>query len=275
MPVLEIQELNKWFTSRDRHGEPLHVVKDVSLSIEAGETVAVIGESGSGKSTLGRLALRLLEADSGIVRFEGTDLASLSEPELRAMRKSMQVVFQEPYQSLNPRLTVGAIVGEPLDIHQPSLGTTERRRLVLNALDMVGLPEGIAARLPAELSGGQQQRVGIARALISDPRLVVLDEPTSSLDLTVRAQVLKLLRDLQSRLGLAYLFVSHDMDTVEWISDRTMVMFRGSIVETGTTEQILLQPQHAYTQKLLSARLSIDPRDRPGLRRATQGDKQW
>lgn len=240
----------------------MQALRGVSLSIEEGETLAIIGESGSGKSTLGRAVLRLLEVDEGSVHFDGVDIGGLSPAAMRAKRAEMQIVFQEPYESLNPRLPIGAIVAEPLEIHQPKLGTKEIRKQVLATLDRVGLPADAARRLPGELSGGQQQRVGIARAIISRPRFMVLDEPTSSLDLSIRAQILALLAELQEDFKMAYLFVSHDMHTVEWVSDRIAVMYLGEIVETAPTRQLFDAPGHAYTQTLLSARLSADPRER-------------
>jgi ABC-type oligopeptide transport system ATPase subunit len=262
MSLVEVDAVVKTFAPRQRSGEPVQALRGVSLRIDAGETLAVIGESGSGKSTLGRAVLRLLDVDSGRVVFDGTDLASLDSKQLRAQRSNMQIVFQEPYESLNPRLAVGAIVAEPLEIHEPGLGRSEVRSQVLSTLDLVGLPADFADRLPGELSGGQQQRVGIARAVISRPSFMVLDEPTSSLDLSIRAQVLDLLAHLQKSFGMAYLFVSHDMHTVEWVSDRIAVMYRGEIVETATTPALFASPSHPYTETLLSARLSADPRER-------------
>ena len=262
MSLVEIEHVVKTFAPRQRGGEPVHALRDVSLYIEEGESLAVIGESGSGKSTLGKVVLRLLDVDSGVVRIAGEDIGEMSPAALRAKRSQMQVVFQEPFESLNPRLAVGSIVAEPLRIHQPQLSTTEVRSQVLTTLDRVGLPEALAQRLPGELSGGQQQRVGIARAVISRPSLLVLDEPTSSLDLSIRAQVLRLLSDLQRESSMAYLFISHDMHTVEWVSDRIAVMYLGEIVETAPTRQLFAAPSHAYTQTLLSARLSADPRER-------------
>lgn len=262
MSLVEVDSVVKTFASRVRGGDPVHALRGVSLTIEEGETLAVIGESGSGKSTLGRAVLRLLEVDEGSVTFDGVDIGSLSPEAMRAKRAEMQIVFQEPYESLNPRLSVGAIVAEPLEIHQPQLGTKEIRKQVLATLDRVGLPGDAARRLPGELSGGQQQRVGIARAIISRPRFMVLDEPTSSLDLSIRAQILSLLAELQEDYKMAYLFVSHDMHTVEWVSDRIAVMYLGEIVETAPTRQLFDAPDHPYTRTLLSARLSADPRER-------------
>ncbi|WP_111719527.1 ATP-binding cassette domain-containing protein [Homoserinimonas sp. OAct 916] len=262
MSLVEVDSAVKTFASRVRGRDPVRALRGISLHIEEGETLAVIGESGSGKSTLGRAVLRLLDLDEGSVRFDGTDLGGLSPHAMRAMRADMQIVFQEPYESLNPRLTVGGIVSEPLEIHQPRLKTKEIRRQVLATLDRVGLPGDAARRLPGELSGGQQQRVGIARAIISRPRFMVLDEPTSSLDLSIRAQILALLAELQEDYKMAYLFVSHDMHTVESVSDRIAVMYLGEIVETAPTSQLFASPDHPYTQTLLSARLSADPRER-------------
>ncbi|WP_235738817.1 ATP-binding cassette domain-containing protein [Nocardioides alcanivorans] len=262
MSLVEVESAVKTFAPRQRGGDPVRALRGVSLTIDEGETLAVIGESGSGKSTLGRAVLRLLDLDSGSVRFDGTELAGLDAAAMRAKRADMQIVFQEPYESLNPRLSIGSIVAEPLQIHKPQLGTQEVRKQVLATLDRVGLPEDAARRLPGELSGGQQQRVGIARAIISRPRFLVLDEPTSSLDLSIRAQVLALLAELQQDFGMAYLFVSHDMHTVEWVSDRIAVMYLGEVVETAPTRKLFDTPEHAYTQTLLSARLSADPREK-------------
>jgi peptide/nickel transport system ATP-binding protein/oligopeptide transport system ATP-binding protein len=271
MSLVEVHEIHKTFASRQRGGDPVHAIRGVSLTVEEGETLAIIGESGSGKSTLGRAVLRLLDVDSGTVSFDGKDLGAMDRKQLRAQRAEMQVVFQEPFESLNPRMSVGAIVGEPLQIHRPELSTTDTRRQVREALERVGMPVDAATRLPGELSGGQQQRVGVARAIVSRPRFVVLDEPTSSLDLSIRAQILALLAELQEDLGLAYLFVSHDMHTVEWVSDRVAVMYLGEFVETGPTAELFGNPKHAYTRTLLSARLSADPREKHAYR-AFPGD---
>jgi peptide/nickel transport system ATP-binding protein/oligopeptide transport system ATP-binding protein len=222
--------------------------------------VALIGESGSGKSTIARLALRLHKPDSGLIEFDGIDLATLSEPEVRRLRSKMTIVFQEPYESLNPRQTIGLTIEEPLVIHEGDLSKQERHARVIDALNHVALDESLHGRYPHELSGGQQQRVGIARAIVTRPKLIVLDEPTSSLDLSVRAQILQLLEDLQSELNLAYLFVSHDIHTVEYISSHICVMYLGQIVEEGPAEQIIGNPQHPYTRALLSSTLSVDPR---------------
>lgn len=260
MPLLELVGITKHFHARGGKGI-VRAVNDVSLSIDEGETVALIGESGSGKSTLGRLVLRLLEPDQGEVLFEGVDLTKLSVKEMREVRARLQVVFQEPYESLNPRMSVGDIVGEPLIIHDRSMKSDERDKRVRETLERVGLPPDSSTRLPGQLSGGQQQRVGIARAIITNPRLIVLDEPTSSLDLSVRAQILTLLADLQRELGLAYLFISHDISTVEYVSQRIAVMYLGEIMETGPVKDVIRDPRHPYTRALLSSRLSTDPKE--------------
>ncbi len=260
MALLEIEGVTKHFHARGGKGV-VRAVNEVSLSIDAGETVALIGESGSGKSTLGRLVLRLLDADQGAVRFEGTDLTKLSVKEMREVRSRLQVVFQEPYESLDPRMSIGDIIGEPLIVHHRSMKSNEREHRVRETLERVGLPPDSAVRLPGQLSGGQQQRVGIARAIITNPRLIVLDEPTSSLDLSVRAQILSLLADLQRELGLAYLFISHDISTVEYVSQRIAVMYLGEILETGPVSEVIRDPRHPYTRALLSSRLSTDPKE--------------
>jgi oligopeptide/dipeptide ABC transporter ATP-binding protein len=257
MSLVQLEGVHRTFQRGS--GPLIRAVDDVSLSIERGETVALIGESGSGKSTLGRLILRLLDPDRGTIRFDGQDLGALDTDQMRAIRRRMTVVFQEPYESLNPRMTIGNIVSEPLEIHRPELNRRARRDLVLQALERVGLGDRHLRRFPSQLSGGQQQRVGIARAIVTEPDFIVLDEPTSSLDLSVRATVLQVLTDLQQELGLAYLFISHDIHTVEYLSDRIAVMYLGRVVETGSTEMIFDDPRHPYTRALLSARLSTDP----------------
>jgi oligopeptide/dipeptide ABC transporter ATP-binding protein len=240
-------------------GPIVHAVNGVSLAVHSGETFALIGESGSGKSTVGRLALRLLEPDSGVVYFDDVDLAKLDRRALRRMRARMTIVFQEPYESLNPRQTIGKTIAEPLLIHAPGLTPLERQKRVLDTLDHVALNASLADRYPHELSGGQQQRVGIARAIVTRPQFIVLDEPTSSLDLSVRAQILELLADLQDEYNLAYLFITHDIHTVEYVSDRIAVIYLGQIVETGRTDAVFGDPRHPYTQALLSSTLSADP----------------
>ena len=258
MPLVRLGNVYKSF---QRAGGPVvNAVNGVSFEISSGETLALIGESGSGKSTIARLALRLYELDAGTVQFDGRDLTTLSRDELRHLRADMTIVFQEPYESLNPRQRIGRTVEEPLVIHERELTAAERHARVVDALNHVALGENFYERYPHEISGGQQQRVGIARALVTRPRFIVLDEPTSSLDLSVRAQILQLLADLQDEFNLAYLFISHDIHTVEYVSDRICVMYLGQIVESGPTVEVFANPQHPYTQALLSSSLSADPR---------------
>lgn len=258
MSLVRLDNVHKSF---QRAGGPVvHAVNGVSFEISPGETVALIGESGSGKSTIARLALRLYELNEGTVHFDGRDLTTLSREELRHQRSQMTIVFQEPYESLNPRQRIGRTVEEPLIIHEKKLSTAERHARVVDALNHVALSEDFYDRFPHEISGGQQQRVGVARAIVTRPQFIVLDEPTSSLDLSVRAQILQLLSDLQDEFNLAYLFISHDIHTVEYVSDRICVMYLGQIVEVGATAEVFANPQHPYTQALLSSSLSADPR---------------
>jgi oligopeptide transport system ATP-binding protein len=233
-------------------------VDGVSLRISRGETIGLVGESGSGKSTLGRLILRLIEPTSGRIVFDGRDLATLGRGELRQLRQQMQIVFQDPYASLNPRMRVGAIVGEGIEIHKLAKGREKRERLV-ELLKMVGLEADALDRYPHEFSGGQRQRIGIARALAVNPRFLVLDEPVSALDVSIQAQIINLLQDLQEQLNLTYLFIAHDLRVVEHISQRVAIMYLGKIVELGTGEQIYTNPRHPYTRALLSAVPMIDP----------------
>lgn len=257
-PLLRIADVHKRFRTRGR-AEYVHAVKGVNLEVRSGQSIAVIGESGSGKSTLGRLAVGLQLPDSGSVTIAGSDLQQLTRRRLRSMRSEFSVVFQEPAQSLNPRMKIGDIVGEPLVVHEPSITAEERRTRMLEALADVDLPPEMSTRYPSSLSGGQQQRVGIARAIISRPRLVVLDEPTSSLDSSIRAGILRLLSRLRERNNLAYLLISHDIASVRNMSEYVAVMYLGEIVEYGPTSSVLDDPQHLYTKTLLSAELSIDP----------------
>lgn len=257
MVFVEAKGLVKRYTKPD--GEAVLAVNEVSLAIERGESLGVIGESGSGKSTLGRLMLRLIESDEGSIRIGDIDVRALSGPELRRRRASWQIVFQEPFASLNPRMRIEDIVAEPLRVHEPRLSSRARRERVVNILEEVGLSGDLLQRRPAHLSGGQQQRVGVARALITDPEFVVLDEPTASLDMTIRSSVLRTLDRLRRTRGLTYLFVSHDITTVETMCTHVAVMRRGDLVESGTADQVLTSPQEKYTQDLLFARLLVDP----------------
>ena len=256
MPLVEVRNLQKhfqlpggWLTRQRRY---VHAVDDVSFSIQHGESLGLVGESGCGKTTLGRLVLRLLEPTAGEIVFDGQAIGSLSKAALRPVRPKMQVVFQNPLQSLSPRLRIFDIVAEPLQTHS-KLATTDLRTRVVALLEQVGLGAQHLDRFPHEISGGQCQRVAIARALALEPQLLVLDEPTSALDVSVQAQILNLLADLRQRLGLTYLFISHDLSVVEYISDRIAVMYLGQIVEIGESERIFAAPKHPYTQALLRA----------------------
>jgi len=265
MPLLEVSHLTKRFNHRRRWFETAHVttaVDDVSFSIDAGETFGLVGESGSGKTTTGRCILRLVEPTSGQVRFEGEDVLAFDPARLRAARRRMQIVFQDPYGSLNPRLRVGTIVEEPLVIHR--IGTAaEREARVDELLTLVGLEPPMRHRYPREFSGGQRQRIGLARALALNPSFLIADEPVSSLDVTVQTQIVELLMDLQQRLKLTYLFIAHDLRLVENICSRVAVMYRGRIVEMGGVSSLFASPRHAYTQALLSAVPVPDPSVRP------------
>jgi peptide/nickel transport system ATP-binding protein/oligopeptide transport system ATP-binding protein len=254
--LLEAEGLVKHFpAARSLFGRPtafVRAVEGVSFSVQPGETLALVGESGCGKSTVSRLVLRLIEPDTGAIRFEGRDLLALDAAELRAFRRKAQLIFQDPYASLNPRMTVGQILAEPLALHDLVPPSARRERLE-QILRMVGLEPRVARRYPHEFSGGQRQRIAIARALAVEPKLIICDEPVSALDVSIRSQILNLLRDLQQRLGLAYIFVSHDLAVVKHIADRVAVMNLGQIVETAKTDALFASPRHPYTRALLSA----------------------
>ncbi len=261
MPLVEIRSLAKSFDLVEspfggRHSGGVRAVDDVSLDIHEGETLGLVGESGSGKSTLGRLILRLIEPTSGAILFDGTDLLRANSSELRRLRRNMQVIFQDPFGSLDPRYRVEDVIAEPLILHQ-YLAVHEsraaRRDRVKELLLAVGMDESAMPRYPHEFSGGQRQRIGIARALALRPKFIVADEPVSALDVSVGAQIVNLLQQLQRDFKLTYLFISHSMPVVRYLSTRIAVMYRGKIVEIGSTEQITAQPQHTYTRKLLAA----------------------
>jgi oligopeptide/dipeptide ABC transporter ATP-binding protein len=259
-PLLEVKGLVKDYPSRDGR-EPVRAVDGVSLTLARGATLGIVGESGSGKSTLARLMLRLIDPTAGEIHFEGEDLLALRGAALRRRRRDLQIVFQDPYASLDPRMTVEAIVSEPLAVHR--LGTrAERSERVRRLLSLVGLDRFAARRYPHEFSGGQRQRIGIARAIALDPKLIVLDEPVSALDVSIQSQVLNLLLDLKEKLGLSYVFISHDLSVIEHMSDEIAVMYLGRVVERGPGERVFSAPRHPYTQALVSAVLDSDLRQR-------------
>jgi peptide/nickel transport system ATP-binding protein len=254
-PLLRVRNLAKHYTSR---GTKLHILQDISFDIDKGEVVGLVGESGSGKTTIGRSVLRLVEPSSGSVRFDGTELTELSTSAMQRERPRMQYIFQDPYASLSPRMTIGEILTEGLNIQR--IGTRkerfERARLALGQVD---LPADAINRYAHEFSGGQRQRIGIARALTLSPEFIVADEPVSALDVSIQAQVINLLRELQQRLGLTMLFISHDLAVVEYICDRVIVLYLGRIMEIAPSADLYARPQHPYTRALLSAIPSTDP----------------
>lgn len=251
--LLQVQQVSKRFRVQ---GKILHAVEKVSFDLDAGKTLGLVGESGSGKSTLGRVALRLLNADEGRVVFQGSDLAKATAKQIRGLRKDMQIIFQDPQASLNPRMTVANAIEDAMIIQ--GLGTkTERRKKVHEVLERVGLPINAGNAFPHELSGGQLQRVGIARALVLDPKLIVCDEPISALDVSIQVQVIQLLRELQQERNLAYIFISHNLAVVEYLSDEVAVLYLGEVVEQAPAEQLFKKPSHPYTQVLLQSILSV------------------
>jgi oligopeptide transport system ATP-binding protein len=264
MTLLRVENLQKWFPVRsgmvlERTVDHVKAVDDVSFEISEGETLGLVGESGSGKSTTGYCILQLLKPTGGSIQFQGQELTTLGREELRRTRRDMQIVFQDPYASLNPRMTVGDIVGEPLLVHK--IGDRKSRKAsVRQLLDVVGFDPTYVNRYPHEFSGGQRQRIGIARALALNPKLIVCDEPVSALDVSIQAQILNLLKDLQRDFGLTYLFIAHDLAVVRTMSDRIAVMNRGKLVEIGPAEQVYTNPQDDYTKALLAAVPVPDPR---------------
>ena len=274
-PLLEVTDLVKHFPVKqglliDREVDRVRAVDGIGFKVERGKTLGLVGESGSGKSTACRTVLQLLEPTSGSVRFEGQEIAGLSRREMRPLRRQMQMIFQDPYASLNPRKRVGQIVGDPLRLQDVASGG-ELRRQVQELLERVGLSPEHYDRYPHEFSGGQRQRIGIARAIALRPKLVVADEPVSALDVSIQAQIINLLDDLQDELGLTYLFVAHDIGVVRHISDRIAVMNKGKIVEEGTADQVCERPRDDYTKKLLAAVPIPDPRESRERRQASLG----
>ncbi|MCC7387592.1 MAG: ABC transporter ATP-binding protein [Phycisphaerales bacterium] len=263
-PLLAVRNLKTYFPVRSgllqRVTDHVRAVDDVSFDIAPGETLGLVGESGCGKTTVGRTLLRLVPHTSGEVVFEGRDVFTLRGDALKQMRRHMQIIFQDPAGSLNPRMRIAAIVGEPLIVHGLVTDKAQLRHEVENLLVRCGMPKQAADRYPHEFSGGQRQRIGIARALALQPKFIVCDEPTSALDVSIQAQIINLLTDLQSEFGLSYLFISHDMAVIQHVCRNIAVMYKGKIVERGTREQIIENPQHKYTQSLLSAVPEPDPR---------------
>ncbi len=262
-PLIQVNNLKKWFPIRggilSRTVGYVKAVNDVSFYVNRGEVLGLVGESGSGKTTVGRTILRLIEPTEGEVVFDGTDVVALSKPELRPFRRRMQIIFQDPFASLNPRMTVGDIIAEPLIIHRLVKTPQERTDRVAELLKLVGLSPDHMRRYPHEFSGGQRQRIGIARALAVDPEFIVADEPVSALDVSIQAQVVNLLQDLKDELGLTLLFIAHDLAVVEYVSDRIAVMYLGKIMEMAPAKELYTNPQHPYSEALLSAVPVPDP----------------
>lgn len=268
MSLLEVNDLRVSFPGRGRRAKSVEVLHGVSLDVARGETLGLVGESGSGKTTIGRAVLGLVKASGGAIRFEDEDITRLAARERRSLAKDIQVVFQDPYTSLNPSLTIGDILSEPLVVQ--GLTGRDARARVRTLLDQVGLPADAAERLPREFSGGQRQRIAIARALAPEPKLIVCDEPVSALDLSTQARVLELFVDIQRSTGVAYLFVSHDLSVVRHISHRVAVLYRGDLVETGQAAQVTSAPDHPYTRELLLAAPVADPLRQRERREARQ-----
>ena len=261
MPLLEVENLCTWFpvlggVMRRKVGD-IRAVDNVSFTVEAGKTVGLVGESGSGKTTVGRTLLKLIPATSGRVKFDGREILPLTERQFRPLRREIQMIFQDPFGSLNPRFTIGEIVGEALEIHFAKMSRADRADRVAELLKLVGLQADMMRRYPHEFSGGQRQRIGIARALAVEPRFIVCDEPVSALDVSVQAQIVNLLQDIQDQFGIAYLFIAHDLAVVEHISDHVLVMHHGKIVESASAEAIYHDPKNDYTKTLLAAVPSI------------------
>ena len=248
--ILEVKNLKKYFNTP---GGVLHAVDDVSFTLEKGKILGVVGESGCGKSTMGRAILRLHEPTSGEVLFEGKDITKISSEEMRKLRSEMQIIFQDPFASLNPRKTISEIIGEPLRLHKIYKSAAERQKHVLELMEVVGLAERLVNTYPHELDGGRRQRIGIARALALNPKFIVCDEPVSALDVSIQAQILNLLKRLKKERGLTYMFITHDLSVVNYFSDDIMVMYLGKMVEYAPSEELFENPVHPYTKALLSA----------------------
>lgn len=269
LPLLRVEGLKKYFPVEkgflskllSRRQSFVHAVDDISFEINEGETVSLVGETGSGKTTTGRLVLRAIEPTAGKIFFEGKDILSMGKKEIRELRRDMQIIFQDPFASLNPRIKVGSIIGEPLEVHK-ICKVRETRERVEELLEKVGLtpPEEYIDRYPHEFSGGQRQRIVVARALALNPKFIVADEPVSALDMSVRASVLNLMQDLKKELGLTYLFIAHDLSVVKYMSDKVIVLYLGKIMESATYEELFKRPLHPYTQALLAAIPVPDPK---------------
>ncbi|WP_062014806.1 ABC transporter ATP-binding protein [Aureimonas sp. AU4] len=276
-PILDVRNLSTRFTLRGKglfsKTQTLKAVNDVSFSVREGETLGVVGESGCGKSTLGRSILRLVEPTEGKVVWQGRELTELSAADMRRARRDLSIIFQDPIASLDPRMTVGDIIAEPLRVAEPNLSRTERRARVEKVMAEVGLVREMINRYPHEFSGGQAQRIGIARAIVTEPKLIVCDEPVSALDVSIQAQIVNLLRDLRERRGLTLIFISHDLSVVRLVSDRILVLYLGRVVETGPRAAVFERPAHPYSRALLSAAPIPDPAiARTRKRTVLQGD---
>jgi oligopeptide/dipeptide ABC transporter ATP-binding protein len=266
--LLEVRGLTQHFSAR---GGTVRAVEDVSFELAEGEVLGLVGESGSGKTTIGQAILRLVDPTAGRILFRGNDITTLSDRELKPFRRQAQPIFQDPFGSLNPRMTIEAIIAEPLVVHGIGRNRQERRQRVLALLEQVGLPRDSLTRYPHQFSGGQRQRISIARSLAAEPALIIADEPVSALDVSIQAQIINLLRELQQRLKLAMLFIAHDLAVVEYISDRVIVLYLGRVMEIGPARRLIGAPKHPYTEALISAVPEPDP-DREGKRIVLQGD---
>jgi peptide/nickel transport system ATP-binding protein len=267
-PLIEVRNLKKYFGKPER---PVRAVDDVSFAIHPGETLGLVGESGSGKSTIGRTVLRLLESTSGQVFYRGDDIGALSGEQMRTLRSKLQIIFQDPYASLNPKMRISAILDEALSTHGLAKGKGAREKRIAELLELVGLRAEHASRFPHEFSGGQRQRIGVARALAVEPEFIVADEPLSALDVSIQSQVINLLADLRERLSLTMLFISHDLDVVEYLCDRVVVLYLGKVMEVAETDALFAQPMHPYTRALLAASPKPDP-EAPSTHVALKGD---